>query len=135
MLTKLFVLSDISYNYYINSEEIKIILRKKTNSLFLAQGISGMIGVVIVSRYMIFWFTSGQYDGLNIDTGLALLLLGTGGALGGLIGILIAGRWIDTQFKNNMINRILLFSIICLMILLIQENTATNLKQSLVIIR
>ena len=107
-------LEDYSYNYYINSEEIKIILRKKTNSLFLAQGISGMIGVVIVSRYMIFWFTSGQYDGLNIDTGLALLLLGTGGALGGLIGILVAGRWIDNQFKNNKINRILLFSIICL---------------------
>ncbi|MHA1256168.1 MAG: hypothetical protein ACTSPS_11275 [Promethearchaeota archaeon] len=73
-----------------------------------------MIGVVIVSRYMIFWFTSAQYDGLNIETGLALLLLGTGGALGGLIGILIAGRWIDRQFKFNKINRILLFSIICL---------------------
>jgi len=107
-------LEDYSYNYYINSEEIKIILRKKTNSLFLAQGISGMIGVVIVTRYMIFWFTSGQYDGLNIDTGLALLLLGTGGALGGLVGIIIVGRWIDNQFKNNKINRILLFSIICL---------------------
>ena len=107
-------LEGFSYNYYINSKEIKIILNKKTNSLFLAQGISGMIGVVIVSRYMIFWFTSGQYDGLNIDTGLALLLLGTGGALGGLIGILIAGRWIDRQFKKNRINRILLFSIVCL---------------------
>ncbi len=107
-------IEDFSYNYYINSEEIKIILRKKTNSLFLAQGISGMIGVVIVSRYMIFWFTSGQYDGLNIDTGLALLLLGTGGAFGGLVGIIVAGRWIDSQFKKNKINRILLFSIICL---------------------
>jgi MFS family permease len=107
-------LEAFSYNYYINSEQIKLILKKKTNSLFLAQGISGMIGVVIVSRYMIFWFTSGQYDGLNIDTGLALLLLGTGGAVGGLIGIIIAGRWIDTQFKNNKINRILLFSILCL---------------------
>ncbi|MFX1445140.1 MAG: MFS transporter [Promethearchaeota archaeon] len=105
---------DFSYKYYITSEEIKIILKKKTNSLFLAQGISGMIGVVIVSRYMIYWFTSGQYDGLNIDTGLALLLLGTGGAVGGLVGIVIAGRWIDSQFKHNKINRILLFSIICL---------------------
>ena len=73
-----------------------------------------MIGVVIVSRYMIFWFTSSQYDGLNIETSLALLLLGSGGALGGLIGILIAGRWIDKMFKNNKINRIILFSIICL---------------------
>ena len=105
---------DFLYNYYIHSDDIKYILRKRTNSLFLAQGVSGMIGVTIVTKYMIFWFTSGQYDGLNIDTGLALLLLGTGGALGGLIGILIAGRWIDSQFKKNMINRILLFSIICL---------------------
>jgi MFS family permease len=105
---------DFLYNYYIHSNDIKYILRKRTNSLFLAQGVSGMIGVTIVTKYMIFWFTSGQYDGLNIDTGLALLLLGTGGALGGLIGILIAGRWIDSQFKKNMINRILLFSIICL---------------------
>jgi MFS family permease len=105
---------DFLYNYYIHSADIKYILRKRTNSLFLAQGVSGMIGVTIVTKYMIFWFTSGQYDGLNIDTGLALLLLGTGGALGGLIGIFIAGRWIDNQFKKNMINRILLFSIICL---------------------
>jgi MFS family permease len=105
---------DFLYNYYIHSNDIKYILRKRTNSLFLVQGISGMIGVTIVTKYMIFWFTSGQYDGLNIDTGLALLLLGTGGALGGLIGILIAGKWIDRQFKKNMINKILLFSIICL---------------------
>ena len=127
-----------SYNYNINSEEIKIILRNKSNSLFLAQGISGMIGVVIVSRYMIFWFTSGQYDGLNIDTGLALLLLGTGGALGGLIGILIAGRWIDSQFKNNKINRILLFSIICLFmqilfysILILGINYPSNINENI----
>ncbi|TFG15199.1 MAG: MFS transporter [Promethearchaeota archaeon] len=105
---------DFLYSYYIHSDDIKYILRKRTNALFLAQGISGMIGVTIVTKYMIFWFTSGQYDGLNIDTGLALLLLGTGGAIGGLVGILIAGRWIDHQFKKNLINRILLFSIICL---------------------
>ena len=127
-----------SYKYNINSKELKLILRKKTNSLFLAQGISGMIGVVIVSRYMIFWFTSGQYDGLNIETGLALLLLGTGGALGGLIGILIAGRWIDKMFKNNKINRILLFSIICLFmqiifysILILGINYPNNINENI----
>ena len=107
-------LANFSYNYHIKSREIKVILRKRTNLLFLAQGISGMVGVTIVSKYIIFWFTSSQYDGLNIETGLALLLLGTGGVLGGLIGILIAGRWIDAQFKKKQINRILLFAIICL---------------------
>ena len=127
-----------SYKYSITSKELKSILRKKTNSLFLAQGISGMIGVVIVSRYMIFWFTSSQYDGLNIETGLALLLLGTGGALGGLIGILIAGRWIDKMFKKNKINHILLFSIICLFmqiifysILILGINYPTNINENI----
>ena len=106
--------ADIMYEYHINSQEVKTILKKRTNILFLAQGISGMIGVTVVTKYMIFWFTSSQYDGLNIDTGLALLLLGAGGAVGGLIGILVAGRWIDSEFKKNKVDRILLFSIICL---------------------
>jgi MFS family permease len=106
--------ADIMYDYHINSQEVKTILKKRTNILFLAQGISGMVGVTVVTKYMIFWFTSSQYDGLNIDTGLALLLLGAGGAVGGLIGILVAGRWIDGQFKKNKVDRILLFSIICL---------------------
>jgi MFS family permease len=107
-------MEDFRYNYYIHLNDLKIILNKRTNFLFLFQGISGMIGVTIVTKYLIFWFTSSQYDGLNINTGLAILILGSGGALGGLIGIIIAGRWIDRQFKKNKINQILTFSIICL---------------------
>ncbi len=107
-------LENYRYNYTINIKDVKVIIKKKTNFLFLLQGISGMIGVVIVTRYLIYWLTSSKYDGLNINSGLALLLLGIGGALGGLLGILFVGRWIDSQFKKNLINRILLFSIICL---------------------
>jgi MFS family permease len=107
-------IEDFQYTYYIHLNNLKILLNKRTNLLFLLQGISGMIGVTIVTKYLIFWFTSGQYDGMNINSGLALLILGSGGALGGLIGILIAGRWIDRQFKRNKINQILTFSIICL---------------------
>ncbi len=102
------------YNYHLTPADIKIVLKKKPNFLFLLQGISGMIGVIIVTRYMIYWFTSSQYDGLNIDIGLAILLLGAGGALGGLVGILSVGRWIDMQMKRGKVERILLFSITCL---------------------
>jgi len=102
------------YNYRLNLNEVKIITKKKTNILFLLQGISGMIGVVIVTKYLTYWFTSGQYDGMNINLGLAILLLGAGGALGGLIGIIFVGRWIDSQFKKGHINKTLWFAIVCL---------------------
>ena len=107
------------YNYSIKVNQIKLIVGKRTNFLFLIQGISGMIGVTIVTKYMNYWFTSGQFDGLNINTGLAILLLGSGGALGGLMGIILAGRWIDRQVKKGLINRILVFSIFCLFFQLI----------------
>ncbi len=107
-------LPDFAYNYHLNLKEIKIILVKKTNSLFLLQGFFGMIGVVIVTKYMTYWFTSSQYDGLGINLGLAILLLGMGGALGGLMGIVLVGRWIDSQMKKGNVNKILWFSILCL---------------------
>jgi len=106
-------LEGYKYQYQLKLSEIKTILKKKTNLLFLLQGISGMIGVVVVTKYMNYWFTSGQYDGLNINTLLAIVLLGAGGALGGLLGILFVGKWIDYQFKKGKIERILIFSIFC----------------------
>ena len=83
--------------------DVKMIIKKRTNTLFLLQGIFGMIGVVTVSRYLSYWFTSNQYDGLGINIGLAIILLGVGSALGGLCGIVIVGRWIDSQFKRGKI--------------------------------
>ncbi len=130
-------LPDFSYNYHLNLKEVKIILGKKTNSLFLMQGFFGMMGVIIVTRYMTYWFTSSQYDGLDIDIGVAILLLGMGGALGGLTGILLVGRWIDAQMKQGNVHKILWFSIACLflqcifyamLILAIQYPTKIDVK-------
>ncbi len=101
------------YNYHLNLNDVKLILSNKTNALFLLQGIFGMVGVTIVTKYMSYWFTSAQYDGLDINIGLAVILLGVGGALGGLSGILLVGRWIDAQFRKGKIEKILLFAIIC----------------------
>ncbi len=105
---------DISYSYRLKIRDIKIILQKRSNLLFLLQGISGMIGVTIVTKYLNYWFTSNQYDGLNINTGVAILLLGSGGALGGLLGIIFGGKWIDSQFKKGKVKNTLYFSITCL---------------------
>ena len=107
-------LKDFEYDYRIDFDEIGDIVKKRTNLMLLIQGIFGMIGVVIVTKYLNYWFTSAQYDGLNINTGLSILLLGSGGVIGALIGIISVGRWIDAQFKKGNVNRILLFSIICL---------------------
>ena len=73
-----------------------------------------MIGVTTVTKYLSYWFTSNQYDGLNINTGLAILILGSGGALGGLLGIIVAGKWIDSQFKKGKMKKTLYFSIFCI---------------------
>ena len=104
---------DFVYDYHPDLGEVKLVLRKKTNLLFLIQGIFGMIGVVTVTRYLSYWFTSSQFDGLGINIGVAILLLGIGGAIGGLLGILLVGRWIDYQFKQGKIRRILYFAILC----------------------
>jgi len=105
---------DNIYNYHPSIDEVQVIIKKKTNMLFLLQGIFGMIGVVVVTRYINYWFTSQQYDGLGINIGLAILLLGAGGAVGGLLGIIFVGRWIDRYFKQGQVHKILFFAIICI---------------------
>ncbi|MHA1688972.1 MAG: MFS transporter [Promethearchaeota archaeon] len=107
-------ISDINYSYRLKVKDIKIILQKRSNLLFLLQGISGMIGVTIVTKYLNYWFTSNQYDGLNINTGVTILLLGSGGVIGGLLGIIFGGKWIDSQFKKGKVKNTLYFSITCL---------------------
>ncbi|MHA1285133.1 MAG: MFS transporter [Promethearchaeota archaeon] len=105
---------DFIYNYHLRLNDVKIVVKKRTNFLFLIQGIFGMVGVVVVTRYMSYWFTSNQYDGMGMNIFMAIILLGAGGALGGFLGIVLVGRWIDSQFKKGRINRIVLFAIICI---------------------
>jgi MFS family permease len=101
--------SGFEYGHKITLEGFIGVIKKPTNLLFLAQGISGMIGVTIVTRYMNYWFVSSL--GMGMNQGLAVLMLGAGGALGALFGILIAGKWVDREFKKGNIRQTLYFSI------------------------
>ncbi|MBD3352748.1 MAG: MFS transporter [Candidatus Lokiarchaeota archaeon] len=100
------------YKRNITLEGLKAVIKKPTNLLFLFQGISGMIGVSIVTRYMNYWFTSTM--GMQINQFVASIILGAGAAVGALIGILLVGKWIDKKFKEGNLNKSLYFSIVCL---------------------
>jgi MFS family permease len=107
------IAAGISYKYRIQLADLKSIIKQPTNLLFLLQGIFGMSGVVIVTRYLSYWLTSTYYDGMGMNNTLAVLLLGIGGGIGALLGINIAGWWADTQFKQGRLDRMLYFSITC----------------------
>ncbi|MHA1341109.1 MAG: MFS transporter [Promethearchaeota archaeon] len=100
------------YQEKITWNGFKSVITQPTNLLFLLQGISGMIGVTIVTRYMNYWFTSDR--GMGMDSLSASLILGAGAGIGALLGITLVGRWIDKQFDKGKINKTLYFSIICL---------------------
>jgi MFS family permease len=102
------------YNYRIRFKDLKMILTQRTNFLFLIQGIFGSIGVVIVNRYIIYWFTSNLYGGMNMNSIAATILLGFGAILGAVIGINFAGYYTDRQFKQGRLDKMLYFSILCL---------------------
>ncbi len=89
------------------------IIRKPSNALFLIQGISGMIGVTIVTRYLNYWFTSSKLDGFGLSTAVAVLILGMAGAIGALLGITAAGWFIDRNFKRGKPQNALWFATIC----------------------
>ncbi|MHA1820258.1 MAG: MFS transporter [Promethearchaeota archaeon] len=96
------------YDKKITIKGVLYVLTIPTNILFLLQGISGMIGVTVVTRYMNYWFTSEQ--GMGMDTVAAVIILGSGGAIGALAGILIAGKFADKRFNQKRMNRILSFA-------------------------
>jgi len=100
------------YKEKITWNGFKYVIKKKTNLLFLLQGITGMIGVTIVTRYMNYWFTSDRGMGMNALS--ASIILGIGAGIGALTGIILVGKWIDHQFDKGNINKTLYFSIICL---------------------
>lgn len=102
------------YNNKITWNGFISVIKKPTNILFLVQGITGMIGVVIVTRYMNYWFTSNM--GMDIEEFTASIILGAGAAIGALFGITLVGKWIDKKFNQNQLNKSLLFAIICLFI-------------------
>ncbi|MHA1733874.1 MAG: MFS transporter [Promethearchaeota archaeon] len=93
--------------------DLRHILSKPSNALFLLQGVSGMVGVTIVTRYMSYWFTSAEYDGMGLETGVAVVLLGLGGAAGALAGILSAGYFIDRNFQRGTPGKALGFATAC----------------------
>ncbi len=110
-------LAKAKYSYYFRPRELKVILSNKTNQLFILQGFTGMAGVVIVTSYMLYWFTSDTSqapDGLALSPTLATIILGIGGAIGALVGILLAGYIADWAYKQGKINRVLFLATVCL---------------------
>jgi MFS family permease len=101
------------YSYYLQWKDIIAIMKQPTNLLFLCQSIFGMMGVVIVTRYLSYWLTSTSLDGLGMNATIAVLLLGISGGIGALLGINIAGWWADRQFQRGWLDRMLYFSIVC----------------------
>lgn len=99
--------------YQIRGADLKTIILKPTNALFLLQGLTGMFGVTIVTRYMNYWFTSSDWDGMGMDPTIAVLLLGFAGAVGALVGIVSAGAFIDRNFRAGKPQRALVFATLC----------------------
>ncbi len=109
--------SNAKYAYHVHPRELRVILSKKTNLLFIFQGFTGMVGVLIVTRYMLYWFTSDSSqatDGLALSPTLATIILGVGGAIGALLGIVLAGYLADWAYKRGKINHVLYLAIACL---------------------
>ncbi len=106
--------AETKYAYHFHPGELKAILRKKTNLLFVIQGFTGMAGVAIVTKYMLFWFTYHTSDGLGLPSILTTVILGIGGAFGALIGIILAGYLADWAYKRGKINQVLFLAIACL---------------------
>ena len=99
------------YRYRLNPKDFKQILQQKTNFLFILQGFFGMIGVVIVNRYLFYWFTSELRDGMGMNLLPTILLFGAAGGVGAVIGINLAGQFADYQFKQGRLDKMLYFSI------------------------
>lgn len=102
-----------SYERRISFKEVVDVMKIPTNLLFLLQGVTGMIGVTTVTRYMNYWFISEE-TGMGMNQLSATIILGAGAALGALLGITIAGQWIDKQFSKGHIKKTLYFAIISL---------------------
>ncbi len=108
---------NLPYAYHFRPKELKVIFRKKTNILFIFQGFTGMAGVVIVTKYISYWFVSDPSyasDALFLSPIISTIVLGASGALGALVGILLAGYLADRAYKAGKINRVLFFAIACL---------------------
>lgn len=106
--------SGYEYNKKITWKGFISVIKKPTNIFFLLQGVTGMMGVVIVTRYMNYWFTSNI--GMDMDEFIASIILGAGAAIGALFGITLVGKWIDRKFNQNQLNKSLFFAITCLFV-------------------
>ncbi len=102
------------YNYRLNLKEIKTIIKQRTNMLFLIQGFFGTIGVVLVTRYLFYWLTSSQKDGLGLSSLTATFLLGISGGIGAIIGIFFTGHFADSWFNRGRLDKMLYFAIACI---------------------
>ncbi|GAB4305408.1 MAG: hypothetical protein Kow0069_01140 [Promethearchaeota archaeon] len=107
------LLPSYEVNFRFHRSSVPEVLRTRTNALLLLQGVCGMIGVTIVTRYLSYWFTATNLDGLGVSTGVAVLFLGAAGAGGALAGILVAGHFVDRQFRSGKHGRALWFATGC----------------------
>ncbi|MCP4760259.1 MAG: MFS transporter [archaeon] len=97
------------YKHKLSLKSALKVIKVPTNILFMLQGVTGMIGVTIVTRYLNYWVTSET--GMGMDTNIAVILLGTGAGLGALFGLYFAGKWADREFNRNKLNKMLFFAI------------------------
>ncbi len=102
------------YKYRLNLNQVKNIITQKTNLLFLIQGFFGTIGVTLVTRYLLYWLTSSQKDGLGLSSLTATLLLGVSGGLGAIFGIFFTGYFADKWFNKGRLDKMLYFAIGCI---------------------
>ncbi|HMF30385.1 MAG TPA: MFS transporter, partial [Candidatus Lokiarchaeia archaeon] len=110
-------LAQVKYSYHFHPKELKPILSKKTNILFILQGLSGSAGVAIVTKYLQYWLTADTSlapDAVHVDPYLATIILGAGGAVGALCGIQLAGFLADRAYKQGKIAQVLYLATACL---------------------
>ena len=100
------------YEHKMTANSLFEVFNTPTNMLFFFQGITGMIGVTIVTRYISYWFVSETGMGMNLY--VSILMLALGGVIGSLFGVVYAGIWVDKEFKKDNIRSSLYFAIFCM---------------------
>ena len=110
-------LDSVKYAFHFRPKELKPILKRRSNILFILQGISGSAGVAIVTKYLQYWLTATTSlapDAVHVDPYLATIILGVGGAIGALCGIFLTGFLADRAYKNGKITQMLYLAVACL---------------------